>query len=194
MTESNQTREAIDRARAYLADIRAGHVIADEGAPFATLTSHASALLDIIDEQWISYPAPEGEQAQLRAELLAQVPASLRDYALSGAVATDLSRHPGDTIQTVTDWLRAARREAPAPEAAGALTTLAAWMDAQLEDEAASRQYIAEHAAARIREVALQLGIPADSVAVDITPAGDGAAGHAVAAEAIEADPEGDAR
>ncbi len=158
MNESNQTREAIDRARAYLADIRAGHVsMADEGAPFTTLSGHLSALLDIIDEQWIAYPAPEGEQAQLRAELLAEVPARLRAYALSEAVATDLSRHPGDTIQTVTSWLRAARRESAAAEAREALTVLAGWIDAQLSDETASRQYTAEQASARIKDIVLAM-------------------------------------
>lgn len=161
MTESNQTREAIDRARAYLADIRAGQISTAGEAPFATLTGHLSALLDIIDEQWIGAPPPQGEQARLRAELLAQVPARLRVYALSGAVATDLARQPGDTIQTVTDWLRAARREAPRTGgAAGALTALAAWMDAQLEDETASRQYIAEEALAGIRDLAGAHGAP----------------------------------
>jgi len=107
--------QQIERARAYLADIRAGHVsFADEGAPFMTLSGHLAALLDIIDDQYLAFPLPEGEQARVRDELLAEVPASQRlpdpqpgDFAW--AVSTALVRQPGDVAQAVTEWLRAAR-------------------------------------------------------------------------------------
>ena len=50
MAEFNQSATAVERARAYLADVRAGHVsFADEGAPFLTLTGHLGAVLDVID-------------------------------------------------------------------------------------------------------------------------------------------------
>ena len=149
--------QKIEKARAYLADIRAGHVsFADEGAPFTTLAGFLGDLLGIIDDQCLAYPLPEGEQARVRDELLAEVPASLRlsdpqpgDFAW--AVATALVRQPGDVAQAVAEWLRAARREVPA---AAALAALAGWIDGQLEDETASRQYIAEQAAARVRDIA----------------------------------------
>jgi hypothetical protein len=42
--------ETIERARAYLADIRAGHVsFADEGVPFMTLAGFLGDLLDVLD-------------------------------------------------------------------------------------------------------------------------------------------------
>lgn len=92
--------QKIERARAYLADIRAGHVsFADEGAPFMTLAGHLGALLEVIDDNYLAEPLPEGEQARLRDELLAEVPASHRlphpepgDFAW--AVATALVRIP----------------------------------------------------------------------------------------------------
>ena len=41
MAEFNQSAVTVKRARAYLADVRAGHVsFADESAPFLTLTGH----------------------------------------------------------------------------------------------------------------------------------------------------------
>jgi hypothetical protein len=50
MAEFNQSATAVERARAYLADVRAGHVsFADEGASFLALTRHLAAVLDIID-------------------------------------------------------------------------------------------------------------------------------------------------
>ena len=50
MAEFNQSATAVERARVYLADVRAGHVsFADEGAPFLTLTGHLAAVLDVID-------------------------------------------------------------------------------------------------------------------------------------------------
>ncbi|MGH3126090.1 MAG: hypothetical protein ACRDND_34370 [Streptosporangiaceae bacterium] len=150
--------QKIERARAYLADIHAGHVsMADESAPFTTLTGHLEVLLGIIDDQHLAYPAPEGEQARLRAELLAEVPARDRGYALTQAVATDLSRHPGDSIVVVTRWLRDARLQGGASAAAAALTETADWIDAQLEDETASRQVIAGQASARMKTAAAQL-------------------------------------
>lgn len=50
MTRFNQSTRAVERARAYLADVRAGHVsFTDESAPFMSLTNHLDALLEIID-------------------------------------------------------------------------------------------------------------------------------------------------
>jgi hypothetical protein len=50
MTRFNQSARAVERARAFLADVRAGHVsFADESAPFMTLTNHLDALLEVID-------------------------------------------------------------------------------------------------------------------------------------------------
>ena len=50
MAEFNQSATAVERARVYLADVRAGHVsFADEGAPFLTLTGYLGAVLDVID-------------------------------------------------------------------------------------------------------------------------------------------------
>ena len=50
MAEFNQSAATVERARAYLADVRAGHVsFADESAPFLILTGHLDALLDVID-------------------------------------------------------------------------------------------------------------------------------------------------
>ncbi|MFI5065954.1 MAG: hypothetical protein ACHP9Z_18530 [Streptosporangiales bacterium] len=128
--------QQIERARHYLADIRAGHVsFADEGAPFMTLSGHLAVLLGIIDDQWIAYPLPEGEQARVRDGLLAEVPASQRlpdpepgDFAW--AVATALVRQPGDVAQAVTEWLRAARRESPALDDAQRATLGEALSDA----------------------------------------------------------------
>jgi hypothetical protein len=50
MAEFNQSAVTVERARAYLADVRAGHVsFADGSAPFLTLTNHLGALLEVID-------------------------------------------------------------------------------------------------------------------------------------------------
>jgi hypothetical protein len=50
MAEFNQSAVTVERARAYLADVRAGHVsFADESAPFLTLTKHLGTLLEVID-------------------------------------------------------------------------------------------------------------------------------------------------
>jgi len=50
MAEFNQSTAVVERARAYLADIEAGHVsFADESAPFLTLTGYLGAVLDVID-------------------------------------------------------------------------------------------------------------------------------------------------
>ena len=50
MAEFNQSTAVVERARVYLADVRAGHVsFADEGAPFLTLTGYLAAVLDVID-------------------------------------------------------------------------------------------------------------------------------------------------
>lgn len=159
--ESNQIGIAanVERARAYLAATVAltpDSPPADLLAAAAEYRVHLAALLDVIDDQYIAYPEPAGEQARLRAELLAEVPAWLHEYALTGATATDLSLHPGGTIAIVTIWLRAARREAPA-DTAEALTALAARIDEQLADETANRQAIAEEASARIKGIARQL-------------------------------------
>jgi hypothetical protein len=57
-------------------------------------------------------------------------------------------------------------------DAAAELGSLAAWIDAQLADEMAGRQQIAEEAAARVRDIALALGNPPALAA----PAGEAAA------------------
>ena len=50
MTEFKQTTHLVERARAYLADVQAGHVsFADESAPFTTLTGYLADLLAVID-------------------------------------------------------------------------------------------------------------------------------------------------
>ena len=50
MAEFNQNAIEVRRARAYLSDVRTGHVsFADESAPFLTLTRHLAALLDVVD-------------------------------------------------------------------------------------------------------------------------------------------------
>lgn len=50
MAEFNQSAVTVERARAYLADVTAGHEsFADEGAPFMTRTRHLAAVLDVID-------------------------------------------------------------------------------------------------------------------------------------------------
>ena len=50
MAEFNQSATEVERARAYLRDVRTGHVsFADESAPFLTLTRHLAALLDVVD-------------------------------------------------------------------------------------------------------------------------------------------------
>ena len=50
MAEFNQSAATVERARAYLADVKAGHVsFADESAPFLALTGHLGALLEVID-------------------------------------------------------------------------------------------------------------------------------------------------
>ncbi|HUY48540.1 MAG TPA: hypothetical protein VMV92_22940 [Streptosporangiaceae bacterium] len=50
MAEFNQSATVVERARAYLEDVRAGHVsFADESAPFLTLTGYLGAVLDVID-------------------------------------------------------------------------------------------------------------------------------------------------
>ncbi len=43
------------------------------------------------------------------------------------------------------------------PDTTAGLTALAAWIDEQLDDETADRQWIAENAAGRIRDIALQM-------------------------------------
>jgi hypothetical protein len=42
-------------------------------------------MLDLIDDQYIGYPPPAGERARIRAELLAEVPASERAEGLPDA-------------------------------------------------------------------------------------------------------------
>jgi hypothetical protein len=50
MTEFKQTTHLLERARAYLEDVQAGHVsFADESAPFMTLTGYLADLLAVID-------------------------------------------------------------------------------------------------------------------------------------------------
>ena len=50
MTEFKQSASLVERARAYLEDVRMGHVsFMDERAPFMTLTSYLGDLLAVID-------------------------------------------------------------------------------------------------------------------------------------------------
>jgi len=50
MTEFKQSARLVERARAYLEDVQAGHVsFADESAPFTTLTGYLADLLAVID-------------------------------------------------------------------------------------------------------------------------------------------------
>jgi hypothetical protein len=50
MTEFKQTTHLVEQARAYLADVQAGHVsFADESTPFVTLTGYLEDLLAVID-------------------------------------------------------------------------------------------------------------------------------------------------
>jgi len=50
MTEFNQSASTVERARAYLDDVRMGHVsFADESAPFMTLAGYLGDLLEVID-------------------------------------------------------------------------------------------------------------------------------------------------
>lgn len=44
-----------------------------------------------------------------------------------------------------------------APDTAAKLTSLAGWIDEQLDDETADRQWIAESAAAKVRDITLQM-------------------------------------
>ena len=54
----DKVTDKIRRARAYVADVRAGHVsFADEGAPFMTLCSYVDDLLEIIGQQARALPA-----------------------------------------------------------------------------------------------------------------------------------------
>ena len=51
MSGFNQSVAIVQRARSYLADVRAGHVsFADESAPFMTLTGYLADLLDVMEE------------------------------------------------------------------------------------------------------------------------------------------------
>jgi hypothetical protein len=157
--------QRIERARAYLA----ATVALTPDTPAAELLTaaaecraHLAGTLGIIDDQYLAYPAPDGEQARLRDELLAEVPDSQRaegspDIDYARAVATSLARMPGDNVVAVTRWLRAARQEAPVAVAGDALTALATWIDEQLADETAGRQEIAQEASGRVKDVALQL-------------------------------------
>jgi hypothetical protein len=50
MAEFNQNAATVERARAYMSDVRAGHVpLADESPPFLTLIGYLGVLLDVID-------------------------------------------------------------------------------------------------------------------------------------------------
>ena len=50
MTEFKQSASLVERARAYLEDVRMGHVsFTDESAPFMTLTGYLGDLLAVID-------------------------------------------------------------------------------------------------------------------------------------------------
>jgi hypothetical protein len=50
MSGFNQSVAIVQRARSYLADVRAGHIsFADESAPFMTLTGYLADLLDVME-------------------------------------------------------------------------------------------------------------------------------------------------
>jgi len=73
-------------------------------------------LLELLDELVIFPRNPAAERARLAAELLAEVPASQRaakpDGDMAAAVAAGLAGLGDDTAVIVTNWLRAARRQA----------------------------------------------------------------------------------
>lgn len=99
----------IGSARAYLADVRAGHVsFADEGAPFLTMSSHLEALLDLLGSMYIPAAEPSDEQYRLRAQLRQVIPARYRGSELTGAIIDVLAALPDDTAVNVVRWLEAA--------------------------------------------------------------------------------------
>jgi len=112
-------RDSIDRSRELAADVRAGRVRSDgehAGPLIERLVEYLDDVAAVADAQYLAEPAPESEQAALRAALLAEVPASVRaegnpDNDTAHAVATQLAALPGAACTVVTRWLRAARQE-----------------------------------------------------------------------------------
>jgi hypothetical protein len=122
MTESNQTREAVERARAYLAEVRARDLPDEPPIIRARVTGellrHGEALLGIVDDIFLPIPEPLSEKARRAAELLAEVPESLRSapehrhHDSAWAVSTLISTLSADSAAEVARWLRAAGQEA----------------------------------------------------------------------------------
>jgi len=135
MTESGSSpgyrkdpRAVIAASRAYLDDIRAGHVsFSDEGAPFLVMSSHLQELLDLLDDMYIPDAEPSDEQYRLRAQLRQALPARYRDSEIAAAMTEVLAAIPGDVAANVTRWLRAAQAEIPP---GSELTTAQAFADA----------------------------------------------------------------
>ena len=81
---------------------------------------------------------------------------------------------------------------ATGPDTAAELTALAGWIDEQLGDETADRQWIAESAAARVRDITLQmLGGAALAAGRGLSPAGLGTLRAALADALAHREPGG---
>ena len=77
--------QRIERAWAYLAGVRTVTSGTPAGDVVQRLAGRLGDMLDLIDDQYIGYPPPAGERARIRAELLAEVPASERAEGLPDA-------------------------------------------------------------------------------------------------------------
>lgn len=115
MRSLENLHDSIGRARELVTGIRTGRVRAD-GRVVARLCEFVDDLAAITDEQYPLIPEPDEEQARLRDTLLAEVPASQRtatggEMDLAAAIATGLAQTGDNTCITVTEWLRAARRD-----------------------------------------------------------------------------------
>ena len=117
MRSLESLHDSIGRARELVTSIRTGRVRADARV-VARLCEYLDDLAAITDEQYPLVPEPDEEQARLRDALLAEVPASQRtvppgsdEMDLAAAVAAGLAQTGDGTCVTVTEWLRAARRD-----------------------------------------------------------------------------------
>jgi hypothetical protein len=112
--------QKIERARAYLAEVRARD-LPDEppiirARVAGELLRHGEALLGIVDDNFLPVPAAGSAKGRAAAALLAEVPESQRatqerDRDAAWAVSTLVASLGDDTAATVTSWLRAVRRE-----------------------------------------------------------------------------------
>jgi hypothetical protein len=131
MTEFKQSASLAERARAYLEDVRMGHVsFTDESAPFMTLTGYLADLLAVIDgtgEARAHQPAAGQlpccgrldqlvacQAGQLRMVLRCLLGQTAAQLAAAGEVERDTLR------QAFTDAMsvRAAAAAEPCPECA----------------------------------------------------------------------------